>query len=219
MEVREEYEMSAASCLRAQLRQGADVVMIDTNLDSELIDVALHAANRGALVLMGVEAASASEGLAELLRQGAAPDMLAAVLVASIGVRTLPALCQTSKILYKLSRDEQRFLEEHSAVKDVLADLKKDRVVDAGLAWKDVQLFAPAQCDLCDKGFSGMVGLQEVILKTATQTELLRARSDAAAFREDAARDGAHTFAEDALYKAVQGRIAASDALEVAGGE
>lgn len=220
MEPREEYGMSAASCLRAQLRQGADVVMIDTNLlDSELVDVALRAANRGTLVLMGIEANSAAEGLQALLKQGADPDMLAAVFVSSIGISHMPALCQKSKISYKLSRDEQRFFEEHVAVKDVLADVKTDRVVDAALAWKDAPFFAPEHCDACDKGFVGIVGLQEVISSTATLKELLRAGADATAFVDDAKREGIHTLAEDALYKAVQGRIAAGDALQVAGGE
>lgn len=219
MEAREEYGMSAASCARAQLRQGADVVMIDTALDSELVDVAVRAANRGTLVIMGVEAASASDAFGELLAHGVDPDMLAAVCVASVGVAHVQALCQASKIPYKLSRDEQRFLENRVAVKDVLADLKTDRVVDAGLAWKDAEFFAPAQCDACDKGFVGVVGLQEVIPITATLKELLRARADVAAFLDDAKREGVHTIAEDALYKAVQGRIAAGDALQVAGGE
>ncbi|HVY73032.1 MAG TPA: ATPase, T2SS/T4P/T4SS family [Candidatus Paceibacterota bacterium] len=219
MEVREEYGMSAASCLRAQLRQGADVVMIDTQLDSELIEVALHAANRGVLVLMSVEAASAADGLAELQAQGALTDMLAVVFTASVGVAQAPLLCQKSKIPYKLSRGEQRFLEEHVAVKHVLADLKTDKVVDPGLAWKDAQFFAPAQCDACDKGYAGSIGLQEVIPQTATLKELMRTGADAAAFAEDASREGAETLREDALYKAVQGRISAGDALKVAGGE
>ena len=218
MEVREEYGVSSASCFRAQLRQGANVVMIDCPLDAELVEVALHAANRGTLVLLGIHASSAAEGIEELMRMGVSTDLLASVFTASVGVARIPALCQASKISYTLSRDEQHFLEEGVLVKDVLADLKTDRVTDSSAAWKDISLWAPASCDGCDRGFTGTIGIQEVISATATLSHLIRQGADASAFARDAHQSGAQTLAEDALYKAVQGRVAATDVLTVARG-
>ena len=218
MEIDESLGLTASSCVRAQLKQHPDILMIDCPLTEEVALLAAQAANRGTLVLLGVEATVAGEGIAQLLALGVDPDLLAAVCVGSIGVHTISRLCTQGNISYKPTRAEQTLLEETIAIKETLSALKKEQVVDARTVWKDIDLYRPTPCPQCDDGFTGLVGLQEVIPMSRMLAELVRGGADAYALEIQAKRDGALTLGEDALYKAIQGTISADGVLQVAAG-
>jgi type II secretory ATPase GspE/PulE/Tfp pilus assembly ATPase PilB-like protein len=120
----------------------------------------------------------------------------------------LPKLCVQSREPYRLSRPEQTALEETVNIKNVLAELKEDAVIETRTAWKDVPLYRAVACEECQDGYDGLVPLQEIILNTMTLKETLRT---GASMDEDGL-----LFAEDALYKAVQGLVSAEHVLEVA---
>lgn len=216
--VDESLGLTALSCLRAQLRQHPDILMIDCPLTEELALLSVQAANRGTLVLLGVEAVTAGEGISQLLALGVPAELLAAVCIGSIGVHTAHRLCTHQTIGYKPTRAEQSLLEDTVDIKATLAALKNEQVIDARTAWKDVELHQPTPCPHCADGFSGLVGLQEVVPMSRMLKELVRGGAGAYALEIGAKEDGVLTLAEDALYKAIQGVISAGGALEVAAG-
>ncbi|MBY0473250.1 Flp pilus assembly complex ATPase component TadA [Patescibacteria group bacterium] len=218
MEIDESVGLTASSCVRAQLKQHPDVLMIDCVLTEEVALLAAQAANRGSLVLLGVEATVAGEGIAQLLALGVEPELLAAVCVGSIGVHTISRLCTHKTLSYKPTRAEQTLLEETIDVKEVIAALKKEHSIDARTVWKDIELRRPIPCPQCEDGFAGLVGLQEVVTMSRTLKELVRAGADTFTLELQAKRDGSMTLAEDALYKGIQGVISADGVLQVAAG-
>ncbi|MCX6819978.1 MAG: ATPase, T2SS/T4P/T4SS family [Candidatus Adlerbacteria bacterium] len=199
-ELNAEAGMTAASSVRAALRNDADVVLVDAPLDAETAALALGAAHRGTLVLLVVEASSAAEGIEQLYSLGVDPALLEAAGVLSIYTQRVQKLCEHSKKEYRLSRAEQTVLEAHANIGTVLAALKEQHIVDAHTAWKDVPLYTPVPCGECEDGYAGVVGIQEVCGAAAPQR-------------------GMPTRTEDALYKAVQGLVGVEDLLDIAAHE
>lgn len=217
MEINRELGLTAASCLRTHLRQDADVIVLDCALDEEALTLALNAANRGALILVAVDAASAAQGVEVVQKLGVPRNVLSSVFVAAIGVATSPQLCAHSRQEYKLSRAEQSTLEEVVDIKRVLDELKTEGMLEQHAAWKDVQLYNAAPCDACEGGYSGTLGFQEVI---STSMVLKDALQLGASISDVAHKTGAEqglSLAEDATVKAAQGTIGVETLLEIAG--
>ncbi len=217
MEVNEGLGLTPASCLRAQLRQDADVIMVDCALDDEVATLAANAANRGALVLMSVPASSAAEGVEYLQELGVPSALLASTLVASIATATVPRLCPHVRNEHRLSRTEQSELEERIDIKRVLDELKAEHMLGAHTAWKEVQMFDASPCAECEGGYKGTLGLQEVLPVTRTLKDAIRGGAGAEELAAQAKEEGMMTIADDALYKAVQGSVSAEVLLLVAG--
>ncbi len=217
-EINTELGLNATACLRAELRHDPDVIALDcSTYDEEVATLAANAANRGIFVLMCVEAPSAAEGI-ERMASLVSPELMCSVLTASIGVRAIPKLCAESKAAYKLSRTEQNMLEETTDIKRVLEELKAEYILGAHAPWKDISLYAAAPCALCDQGYAGIVGLQEVLPITRTMRDALRAGADAETLQTQAKNEGMCSFAEDVLYKAVQGLASVEELRELAAG-
>jgi type II secretory ATPase GspE/PulE/Tfp pilus assembly ATPase PilB-like protein len=208
MEQNDELGLSAAACIRAQLKHDPHVLMIDTPLDEESALLATQAANRGTLVLLGVDAASAAEGI-EILQSLVPSGNVAAVLEASVGVALFPKLCAESRAPYTLSRGEQHTLEDTIAIKPVLEMLKAEHILEAHTPWKDIQLYGGKECAHCTGGYTGQIGIHEVLPLTRTLRTMIAEDASAEALVGEARSDGALFFAEDALAKAVQGLISA----------
>lgn len=218
MEVDEALGLNAVSCVRAQLKHHPDVLMIDATLTEELALLAAQAANRGSLVLLGVDAVTAGEGIAQLASLGVPLELLAAVCVGSIGVHTMSRLCSYKSARYRPTRAEQTLLEDVVDIKGTMTALKEERVIGERTVWKDIELSQPTPCSHCENGFNGLVGLQEVVPISRMLQEHIYAGADIYALEMQAKQDGVLTLAEDALYKGIQGLVGADGVLEVAAG-
>ena len=213
MEIRPALGLTAAASLRAQLKHDVDVVMIDCVLDEDVAMLAANAANRGVLVLLSVEADSAAEGIEQVLELGVEPHVLAATFVASVGLHMMPKLCGRSREAYKLSRTEQNSLEETTGIKYVLDMLKEEHILDQYAAWKDVPLWRAVACEACEAGYSGAVGVQEILPASKVIKELIRAGADEGALKTQSRIEGNASFEEDRLYKAAQGLLSVEELL------
>lgn len=216
MELRDEIGLNAVACLRTHLRHGAQVIMLDCPLDEELLDVAAEAANRGHTILMSVDADSAADGIARVRYHGMGPAILASILVASVGVGVVPRLCPQSRRLGKPTRDQQRYLEDTLDVKQALIELREEQIVPQGVAWKDMPLYEAWSCEVCEDGYSGNVGLQEIILPSRMLKDAIRNDADVVAFIGQTHTDGTLGIPEDALIKAAQGLLSVDEVVAVA---
>lgn len=216
MEVDESLGLTAVSCVRAQLRQRPDVLMIDVPLTEELALLAAQAANQGCLVLMGVDAVTAGEGITRLLSLEVPAELLATVCVGAIGVHTVPRLCPFRSARYKPARNEQTLLEEVVQIKATMAMLKTQRALDERMVWKDIELSQPTPCSQCEDGYGGTTGLQEVVPLSLMLKECVKNSASTYEIEQQIVQDGVLTLVEDALYKAIQGLLSANTALEIA---
>ncbi len=86
--------LTFSTILRTLLRQDPDIIMIGEMRDLATIDIALHAAQTGHLVLSTLHTNSAAEAIIRLLQMGVAPYQLSSSIRLIIAQRLIRKLCE-----------------------------------------------------------------------------------------------------------------------------
>jgi len=96
-------------------------------------------------------------------------------------------------------------------------ELQREVLIDAGMDEKlidDGKLLKGTGCPACNgSGYSGRVGLYEVMVVTPTLREMVLDRASTAELRERAIADGMITLRQDALWKMSQGMTTFAEVL------
>ncbi len=198
MRVRPEVGMNAAATLRAALRQDPDVCLVGSVRDRECAELVLSAASRGIVVLAGVEAEGAEDAIERFAAQEISRTTLENTLKGVIATRLVGKVCHTCKESYKLARAEGAVFEGRADFGKVLAALKDEGLIHADTQWKELSFArAGAGCEACERGYKGVVGLQEVERHGEAPLNLI----------------------EDGLYKAALGITSIEEVFRLVGGE
>lgn len=213
-QVRPDIGFTFANGLRALVRQDPDVIMVGEIRDKETASLAINAALTGHLVLSTLHTNSAAGAIARLLDMGVEPFLLVSTLRVIVGQRLVRRLC-AEKEKYSLSRDEQTQLEKIVDPGIVLKALKEEKAVAANTTWKDVEFFHPKESGACPSGYSGRVGIYEVLPVTATIKELILKNATSDEVTERAHSEGMLSMAEDGIFKAAQGTTTIEEVLRV----
>ncbi len=166
-EVDRSLGLTTAAALRTVLKHDPDVVLVAEINDPQTALVAVQAANRGVLVLAGIETANASSGIEKLLALGVPEALLIGVLRASVGVAVAETLSNPQ--MRKLSRDEESALAAEADLVRIFAALKEESVISKQSQWKDVEVTVGGEP-------AGHVGLQEVLVPNETYMTLVEDR-------------------------------------------
>ena len=183
MHARPEVGMNTAAVLRAALKQDPDVVMVGDVRDRETAELAISAATRGVLVLAGIEAPELFEEPSPYVK-------------GMVTTRLVGRVCPACKESYKLARAESAAFEGKANLARVLVALKDEGVLHPDTQWKEVQFArAGAGCTSCERGYQGVVGLQEVVQNGEATLSLI----------------------EDGLFKAAQGVTSIEEVFRLLG--
>ena len=213
-QVRPEIGFTFANGLRSLVRQDHDIVMVGEIRDKETASLAINAALTGHLVLSTLHTNSAAGAVARLLDMGVEPFLLVSTLRVIIGQRLVRKLA-ADKEKYVLSRDEQTQLEHVIDVGNVLKALKEEKAVAKDATWKDVPFFKPKESGQTPSGYSGRVGIYEVLPMTSTIKELVMKNETGDAIEKQARSEGMLTMSEDGIFKAAQGVTTIEEVLRV----
>lgn len=205
-----EAGLSYVGAIRAALKQDPDVLMLSSIDDQDAAELAVSAANRGILVIAGMTAPSAAG--AALLSQRVPSNLLAAVLRASIGVSRVKKLCDKHN-MDSLTRAQLRALEENADPAKVLLSLKKHGKVTQQETWKGIKFGSPLQCQLCEEGYAGFLGLQEVFVVDEEIKEALRGGISPEDLETMVTNAGMLSMVEDGIAKAIEGRTTLEEVL------
>lgn len=188
------HGVSAVAALRAILRQHPDIVMVGDVRDQETASLIAAAAARGIFVLAGV-----GVGEEEFLLTAAGHDgdafkrnsssPLTLVRVAKVARLATNQFAHTSG----LTRTESDVLEQAADFARVYEALKEEEIIEQTTPWKDVAFARPTPSTEHQDGYSGSIGLQEVV---APGFETLN-------------------IVEDALFKAAQGQTSIEEAIRL----
>ncbi|MCG6270295.1 type IV-A pilus assembly ATPase PilB [Vibrio furnissii] len=132
-----------AQALRSFLRQDPDVVMVGEIRDLETAEIAIKAAQTGHLVLSTLHTNSAAETVIRLANMGIEPFNLASSLSLIIAQRLARRLCPHCKVA----------ITPPAALQQQFGLLAEDAVYEAH----------PSGCTECTNGYSGRVGIYEVM--------------------------------------------------------
>ncbi|KKQ05794.1 MAG: Type II secretion system protein E, partial [Candidatus Moranbacteria bacterium GW2011_GWF1_36_4] len=212
--------LTFAACLRALLRQDPDIIMVGEIRDNETMEIALHAAMTGHLVLSTLHTNSAAGALPRLLDMGAEHFLVASTVNVIIAQRLVRKLCPECKQEYKMDKKEVKTLEDNFDIKTVLEYLKvceqTKGFVKKDDNWEDIRFYKAKGCDQCgNEGFHGRVGIYEVLDIDPDIEKLITQSASTETIEKKAMENGMSTMIEDGLSKAVQGLTTIEEIMRV----
>lgn len=219
-QVNSKIGMTFAAALRALLRQDPDIVMVGEIRDEETLEIALHAAMTGHLVLSTLHTNGAAAAIPRMIDMGAEPFLIASTTNVVIAQRLVRRLCVECREEYRMKKAEIATLNKTFNLEEVMVSLKKESQMKEKLVnvsdWESVALFRAKGCDQCGgEGYHGRIGIYEVFEMTSDIRKLVM-ESATSEILERAARDGGMlTMVEDGFLKAILGATSVEEILRV----
>lgn len=192
--------LDQARAMRAVLQADPDVIRTGMLRDQEALSLAVEAALAGHLVLGGITARDAAEALVRTNDMGVHQVHLSTAVAAVMGLRNLRGICSACREEGPVTR---ALLEEVSAIVGPGAVPREDQGDGS-----ELKVAGGRGCDAClGTGYSGAVGLHEVMVSTRALRRCIRAGKGAAALQAQAVKDGMVPLRQQAVDAFFQGRI------------
>jgi len=194
--------LTFASGLRSILRQDPNIIMVGEIRDSETAELAVQAALTGHLVLSTLHTNSSSGALPRLLDMGIEPFLIASSMNIAMAQRLCRKICSKCKEKIK---DDKIMIEE---IKKELGNLYPT---------KGATLFKGTGCSECNNtGYSGRVGIFEVLQVSEKISQLILSRSSAGDIEKQAIAEGMIKMKQDGYLKVAEGLTTIEEVLRVA---
>ncbi len=212
VQVNPKIDWTFAKALRAFLRADPDVVMVGEIRDSETAQIAVEASLTGHLVFSTLHTNSAPETVTRLLDMGMDPFSFADSLLAVLAQRLVRRWCKHCVTSQPATvEDTEALLDEflHAFHGDqeqpdrgrLLAEWT-ERYGHDGLLLRH---HAPG-CGHCHgTGFSGRVGLHELLMVSRELRQLIQTKTRADELQRAAMREGMRTLRQDGILKVLAG--------------
>lgn len=206
--------LTFASGLRALVRQDPDIIMVGEIRDNETTDLAINAALTGHLVLSTLHTTDAAGAIPRLLDMGAEPFLISSTLQVVIAQRLVRRLCK-EKEKYRLKDSELKNLAKYCDLNSILEILKQEKIIKPKETFKNIWFWRPKPSKECPEGYSGRIGIYEVLAMTETIKELIVKKTTAGQISQQAKKEGMRTMIEDGFVKAAQGITSIEEVLRV----
>ncbi len=197
-QVRPEIGYSFARGLRSILRQDPDIIMVGEIRDKETAQLAIQAALTGHLVLSTLHTNTAAGVIPRLIDMGVDPYLIAPTLVAAVGQRLVPTICEPSKKPIPVEGSIKEMITQQFAD---LPELYRKDVTIAG------EVFDTQPSPECPGGTRGRLGVFEVLRVTKTIEKVILENPTEDGVYKAARSEGMLTMKEDALLKSFKGLI------------
>jgi len=206
--------LTFSSGLRTLVRQDPDIMMIGEIRDNETVALAINAALTGHLVLSTLHTNSAAGAIPRLIDMQAEPFLISSTLNCIIAQRLVRKL-GGEKEKYFLKEDDLKNLAKYCDLDRILKILKEEKIVKPKTTLKNIEFFRPKPTKECPEGYSGRVGIYEVLAVTETIKELIVKRETSDQIQAQAQKEGMITMIEDGFIKAAQGQTSIEEILRV----
>lgn len=202
------------SGLRSLVRQDPDIIMVGEIRDKETASLAINAALTGHLVLATLHTNSAAGAIPRLLDMGAERFLLSSTLRVVIGQRLVRKLCEKKEeyTINKAARDEIAREDHFEAAFKALVD---EKLVKSSSSLDDVKFYHPEKSAECEDGYSGRIGIHEVLAMSEGMRELMMQNVNTDALEAQARKENMLIMLEDGLYKAAVGTTSLEEVLRV----
>ena len=206
--------LTFAAGLRTLLRQDPNIIMVGEIRDNETASLAINAALTGHLVLSTLHTNSASGAIPRLTDMKCEPFLIASTLDLIVAQRLIRCLGD-HKEEYSLRNSDIADISRYCDMDRILRILKEEGIVGAKATWKNIPFFRPKPTNECPDGYSGRVGIHEVLTVSTAIKDLIVANSTADKIQGQARNEGMITMFEDGFIKAVQGLTSIEEVLRV----
>jgi len=216
--------MTFAAALRSLLRQDPDILMVGEIRDRETLEIALHAAMTGHLVLSTLHTNSAAATLPRMLDMGAEPFLIASTTNVIVAQRLVRRLCPDCRKEYRLDPKEAEVIERSMDMDEILPHIHSvsgdgkrgsDGHPESG-ALSDLTFYRPVGCDRCGgEGYRGRIGVFEVLEMGEEMRKLVSRSATTEEVEALAKKDGMISMIADGFAKAAQGLTTIEEVLRV----
>jgi type II secretory ATPase GspE/PulE/Tfp pilus assembly ATPase PilB-like protein len=182
--------LTFASGLRSILRQDPNVIFVGEIRDKETAGIAVNAALTGHMVLSTVHTSDAATTLPRLSDMDIEPFLVASTVNVIIAQRLIRKICEMCKTSVNITMSE---LTKNIPIETIKTHFGSD---------KDIRIYKGAGCKVCHRtGYSGRIGLFEVLEVSKEIKKLILARSDSDVITSQAREEGMTTMLDDGLEK------------------
>jgi type IV pilus assembly protein PilB len=213
-QVKPEIGFSFANGLRSLVRQDPDIIMVGEIRDDETASLAVNAALTGHLVLSTLHTNSAAGAIPRLMDMKVEPFLLVSTVNIILAQRLVRKLSEDKEKVF-LTKAELATLAKKVDLDKVLENLKKERIVGKDDIWDKIPFYKPKASSECPDGYSGRIGIHEVLKMTSTIRDLVIRGATSQVIEEQARKEGMITMIEDGIFKVVQGLTTIEEVLRV----
>ncbi|MEK7171070.1 MAG: type II/IV secretion system protein [Patescibacteria group bacterium] len=206
-QVKPQIGFTFAEGLRSVLRQDPNIIMVGEIRDLETAAMSTHAALTGHLVLTTLHTNDAAGALPRMINMGVEPFLITSSLNAVVGQRLVRKICDKCR---------EKAVIPHAlleTIKQELADLPSGQMKNLNL---DQLIFYHGRgCKECSNGYSGRIGIFEVLAMTSQVEELAVKKAPASDIKKAAIANGMITMTQDGLLKALKGITTVDEIMRV----
>lgn len=194
-----------ANGLRSLMRQNPDIIMVGEIRDNETVDIAIHAALTGHLVLSTIHTNDAPTTIPRILDMGAQAFLLASTLNVVIAQRLVRRICTSCIESYSITSEAKALIKEQIKAAN-----------DEHIKEIPERLFKGKGCKICNNsGFHGQIGIYEVLRITEEVRSLILKEAPTSEIRKQAIKDGMETLFADGLQKIKRGITTLEEIIRV----
>jgi general secretion pathway protein E len=200
MQVNAKIDLSFASGLRSYLRHDPDIIMVGEIRDKETAEIAIQASLTGHLVLSTLHTNDAAGAFTRIIDMGVEPFLVASTLAASLAQRLVRKLCPECRDPFTPNSEQ---------------------MADIGLTEEALQesggiIYRAKGCSQClSTGYSGRLGIYELLIVTDEIQKLVIKESDANTIKRSAVANAMQTLREDGARKVIQGITTIEEVMRV----
>lgn len=213
-QVRPDIGFTFSKGLRALVRQDPDIILVGEIRDTETASLGVNAALTGHLVLSTLHTNSAGGTIPRMLEMEVESFLLVSTVNVIIGQRLVRTFCSSGE-KYFLTKSEIKELGENANLDLILKYLKEEKVVDEKATWEKIPFYKPKKNAQCESGYSGRVGIHEILRMSDGIRALVMADATAHEIQEQARKEGMMTMLEDGIFKAAKGMTSIEEVLRV----
>jgi general secretion pathway protein E len=207
--------LTFASALRAFLRQDPDVIMVGEIRDRETAEIAIHASMTGHLVLSTLHTNDAASAVTRLVEMDIEAFLVRSTVIGILAQRLVRVLCPHCKEGYEATPFELQQL----GIDPDRTRRRDDRVLSPRYTAQNVNyepvgwrgpgmptLYRAKGCHHCEnKGFTGRMGIYELLVADDTVGALVLASADAQTIKRAAQTQGMDSLRDDGARKVLLG--------------
>lgn len=207
--------LTFASALRAFLRQDPDVIMVGEIRDRETAEIAIHASMTGHLVLSTLHTNDAASAVTRLVEMDIEAFLVRSTVIGILAQRLVRVLCPHCKERYEATPFELQQL----GIDPERTRRRDERVLSArytaqGVTYEPVGWRGPGMpvlhravgCSHCEnKGFTGRMGIYELLVADDAVGALVLASADAQTIKRAAQTQGMDSLRDDGARKVLLG--------------
>lgn len=200
VQVKPQIGFGFAEGLRSVLRQDPNIIMVGEIRDGETAELVTHAALTGHLVLSTLHTNDSAGALPRLFNLKVEPFLLTSAINAVIAQRLVRKVCQKCR-------------EEIQVPQSVMFEVKKE-LGKLNLT-TPLKFYRGKGCENCKNGFSGRVGIFEVLTMSPEIETLVLNKKSADEIFKSAVGSGMITMRQDGFIKVIKGVTTVDEVLRV----